>query len=230
MPKKLVALVSLLALLVILSAWTRVPSCGLFTFTGTAVDTGDTKGVDMNLGFGFRPPNCGSNCTCNLVAYVQIVRTISVEDATYLYPSTEKQNRATADGWYVDRNQGKVWGYYGRKNDGTFDLTTLDSGTESKVATLFDKPWRYYDELGQGIRWQAVSAPVCLQSGSACQNKVLGYYFWSWTAGVGTSVSILHEQAWRPLEEQVDAAVVKWNADAPGLGKNVFPAFTKLSP
>jgi hypothetical protein len=28
----------------------------------------------------------------------------------------------------------------------------------------------------------------------------------------------------------VDAAVVKWNADAPGLGKNVFPAFTKLSP
>ena len=216
--------------LLILSSCAPIPRCGDFTFTGDKVDNREVNGVDMNVSFDFNPETCGSNCTCNPVAYIQIVRTVDMESFAYIYPSEEKEDRATANGWYIDRLEGKIWGYYGRNNDGSF-AANLEPGSETEPAILFDGPQRPEEEPWIQIWWQAVSVPACIQAGSGCENKLLGYYFWSWLVdNVGAVSDPVHAVAWKPLENEVDAAVGEWNIQAPGLGKNTFPAFARLAP
>lgn len=205
-----------------------LPACGEFTFTGTIYDTDKSNGVDMNVSFDFDPATCGSDCTCDLVCYIQIVRTVDLEDGTYLYPSTEKQNRATTDGWYIDRIAGKIWGYYGRNDDGSF-AWYLVTGSDTTDAILNDSPRRGESEPWLQIWWQAVSVPVCIDDDSGCLDNLLGYYFWSWVVDdAGTVTGIIDAVAWEPLETAVDDSVTEWNNQAPGLGKNTFPAFTQL--
>jgi len=207
---------------------TRITSCGVFTFTGTKVDTSSSNGLDMNLSFDFNPADCGSGCSCDPVAYIQIVRTVDLETSTYIYPSAEKEDRANANGWYIDRLEGKIWGFYGRNDDGSF-ASTLDTGTENDPAILFDAPNRPEAEPWINIWWQAVSVPVCIQHDSACENKLLGYYFWSWTVSTsGVTSDPIHAIAWEDQDGEVDSAVTEWNTQAPGLGKNTFPAFSRL--
>jgi hypothetical protein len=205
-------------------------ACGTFTFTGTKVDTPETNGLDMSLSFAFTPSACGSSCTCNTVCYVQMVRTVDMETMEYIYPSDEKKNRATGNGWYVDRLEGKIWGYYGRNDDGSF-AGTLTPGSDTTPAILVDSPSRPEVEPWIHIWWQAVSVPVCIQPGSGCVNKLLGYYFWSWLVDASGKVSDpIHARAWEPLQTEFDSAVSAWNTQAPTLGKNTFPAFTRLGP
>lgn len=207
---------------------TRITSCGIFTFTGTKVDTPETNGLDMNLSFDFNPADCGSNCSCDPVAYIQIVRTVSLDDSSFIFPSSEKQDRANANGWYIDRIPGMKWGYYGRNDDGSF-AGNLDPGTENDPAILFDGPNRPEAQPWIHIWWQAVSVPVCIQSGSGCENKLLGYYFWSWMVdSAGVTSDPIHAIAWEDQDGEVDTAVAGWNTQAPGLGKHTFPAFTRL--
>ena len=209
---------------------TPVPRCGTFTFTGTKVDTSTQNGVDMNVSFDFNPDGCSSTCTCDPVCYVQIVRTVDMDTSVYIYPTSEKEDRANANGWYIDRIPDRIWGYYGRNDDGSF-ASTLNPGSETDPTILFDSPRRPEDEPWIDIWWQAVSAPVCIQSGSGCQNNLLGYYFWSWIVEPnGTTSDPIHAVAWENLDDEVDSAVTEWNAQAPGLGKNTFPAFTRLAP
>jgi hypothetical protein len=207
-----------------------VPPCGDFTFTGATVDGATQNGVDMDVSFDFDPAECGSTCTCSLVAYIQIVRTVDLEDFTYIYPSSEKADRATADGWYIDRIANRIWGYYGRNDDGTF-ATTLDPGSDTDPATLFDSPRRGQSEPWLSIWWQAVSVPVCIDNGSTCANRLVGAYFWSWLVDEDGAVpGIINGVAWEPLPDAVDEAVAEWNIQAPTLGKNTFPAFTWMTP
>ena len=216
--------------LLTLSSCASIPKCGDFTFTGDKVDTREVNGVDMNVSFDFNPETCGSNCTCNPVAYIQVVRTVDMESFAYIYPSEEKEDRATANGWYIDRLEGKIWGYYGRNDDGSF-AATLEPGSETEPAILLDGPQRPEEEPWIQIWWQAVSVPACIQAGSGCENELLGYYFWSWLVdNVGAVSDPVHAVAWKPLEDEVDAAVGEWNIQAPGLGKNTFPAFSRLAP
>lgn len=206
----------------------RLGHCGEFTFTGTIEDTTRQNGIDMDLRFGFDPAACGSDCVSDLVCYIQIVRTVDLEDGTYIYPSTEKRDRATDEGWYLDRLAGRIWGYYGRYDDGSF-AATLQTGSNNRDAILYDRPSRPENEPWLEIWWQAVSVPVCIDDDSDCLNNLLGYYFWSWFVGSnGTVTGIIHAIAWEPLETAVDDAVDEWNDQATGLGKNQFPAFTPL--
>jgi len=218
----------LMLVLLAMTGCERLPPCGTFTFTGNIYDTAYSNGIDMDVKFDFDPATCGSDCTCDLVCYIQIVRTVDLEDGTYLYPSTEKQNRATAYGWYIDRVAGKIWGYYGRNDDGSF-ASYLVTGTDQNDAILNDSPRRGESEPWLQIWWMAVSVPVCIDDDSDCLNNLLGYYFWSWVVDdAGTVTGILDAVAWEPLETDVDDAVAEWNSQAPGLGKNTFPAFTQL--
>jgi hypothetical protein len=220
----------LLLVLSALPACTPLRPCGTFSFTGTIADTSSQNGINMNLSFDFDPGVCGSRCSCNPVCYIQIVRTVDMENFTYLYPSSEKQGRATANGWYIDRLEGKKWGYYGRNDDGTF-ASTLDPGSDTAPTVLFDAPMRPELEPWINIWWEAVSVPVCIQDGSGCQNELLGYYFWSWLVNnAGTVTGIIDAIAWEHLDQEVDQAVAQWNVQAPGLGKNTFPAFSRLDP
>ena len=75
----------------------KLPPCGDFTFTGTSYDTAISNGVDMNVRFDFDPAECCSDCNCDTVCYVQIVRVFDLEDGIYLYASSEKADRATDD-------------------------------------------------------------------------------------------------------------------------------------
>jgi len=47
-------------------------------------------------------------------------------------------------------------------------------------------------------------------------------------AGALTDDSIVDSVAWENLQLTMDDAVAAWNAQAPGLGHNLFPAFDKL--
>ena len=184
----------------------------------------------MSLAFDFDPAACGPAAACSLVAYVQIVRTVDMETFTYLYPSSEKQERATDEGWYIDRIANRIWGYYGRNDDGSF-ASNLDPGSDTEDATLFDVPSRPEAEPWLDIWWQAVSVPVCLDDTSAYSNNLLGYYFWSWWVEAdGSIVGIFDWIASEGTHETTIAAVNEWNAQAPGLGKNPFPAFTRAPP
>jgi hypothetical protein len=214
-----------------LSSCRSIPRCGEFTFNGTAEDTAENNGIDMDLSFDFNPDSCGSACTCDPVCYIQIVRTVDMDTFTYIYPSSEKENRATEYGWYIDRIAGRMWGYYGRNDDGSFDARLLNTGSETDPAILYDAPNRPEEEPWIEIWWQAVSVPVCIEAGSGCEDNLLGYYFWSWLVDNAGAVSDpVDAVPWQPLEGQVDAAVGEWNAQAPGLGKNTFPAFSRLAP
>jgi hypothetical protein len=216
--------------LLVLSACDPVPPCGDFTFTGTKVDSPTENGIDMNVSFNFDPSRCGANCAGSVVAYVQMVRTVDLEDFNYIYPSSEKAGRATDDGWYIDRLENRIWGYYGRNNDGSF-ASTLDLGSDSEPAILFDAPRRAESEPWINIWWEAISVPVCLNTGATCANQLTGAYFWSWLVdAAGTVTGIPEGLPDKGMLGRFDAAVAQWNVQAPTLGKNSFPTFAWMTP
>lgn len=202
--------------------------CGTFSFSGAPHDN---RGIDMMLNFDFNPAPCNSNCNCDTVAYVQIVRIIDLDTGNYLSPNSEQTNRIvtgraepTLNGWAVDRLAGRIWGYYGRNNDGSF-ASTLTPGSNTADAILRDTPSGWPDNSW----FDAVSVPVCIQDGSACENQLLGYYYWMFFVGNdGVVTDPLHKIAVEWHRDAFDEAVIEWNNDAPGLGKNSFPAFTRM--
>lgn len=226
--RRLVVMLSILLVWAALSSCTPTSACGSFGFTGSVNDTSTSNGISASVDFDFTPSACGSAATCNLVAFVQIVRTLDLHDATALYPSTEKQDRATADGWYIDRLAGRIWGYYGRNDDGTW-ASTVTTGSNTTTATLRDSPSRPESEPWLGIWWMAVTVPVCLETSSTVLNNLLGYYFWSWVASdAGAVGDPLDAVAWVPQDQSFADAVTEWNLQAPGLGKNPFPTFVNI--
>src|SRR5206468_3706033 len=118
--------------------------CGTFTFTGNSIANG---GINCQVSFAFNTASCGAAaCTCNTIAYVQIVRIIDRDTGNYLQPFSEQANRMVTgnatvafNGWAVDRLAGRIWGYYGRNNDGTF-AGTLTTGSNATAAVLRDTP------------------------------------------------------------------------------------------
>ena len=205
--------------------------CGVFDFHDNGVlDDATTNGWDMDLDFDFTPADCGIECACNLVCFVQIVRSVDQDDGSYIYPSTEKEDRATSSGFYLDRLAGKIWGYYGRNDNGSF-ASTIDVGSETTTANLIDFPKRGEAEPWLDFMWMAITVPVCIENaGSSCNNKLLGFYEWGWIVDDrGTVPATFDWVSPKGFKDDFDDAVDEWNTQAPGLGKNTFPAFTRLS-
>ncbi|MEE9128782.1 MAG: hypothetical protein V3T84_02100 [Phycisphaerales bacterium] len=211
----------------VLAGCPPINPCGVFVYTGSIVDT-SSNGVDMSLSFDFDPAACGRSCSSELIPYVQMVRTWSFEDGTPLYPSAEKEDRATKNGWYIDRVAGRIWGYYGRNDDGSF-APYLTPGTNSTLAVLGDSPRRPDSSPWLNIWWHAVSVTVDIDSASSCEDEFLGYYTWGWFVDSGGTVTNQHDSvAWKSLGRTMFDAVDEWNLQAPGLVKNNFPAFTSM--
>jgi len=202
--------------------------CGTFSFTGAPHSK---RGIDMTLNFDFNPATCGVTCNCNTVAYVQIVRIIDLETGNFLSPNSEQTNRIVTgravtalNGWAVDRLAGRVWGYYGRNNNGTF-AGTLTPGSNTTDAILRDTPSGWPNNSW----FDAVSVPVCIQANATCANQLLGFYYWQFIVdNNGAASDPLNIIAVEWHRDAVDQAVIEWNNDAPGLGKNSFPAFTRM--
>src|SRR2546430_2443122 len=118
--------------------------CGNFAFNGSP---NGNRGIDATVTFNFSPASCKAPAASSTtMAYVQIVRIIDLSNGNYLAPNSDQQNRivtgradATLNGWAVDRLSERIWGYYGRNNDGTF-ASTLTPGNDSTAAVLRDSP------------------------------------------------------------------------------------------
>ncbi len=205
--------------------------CGVFQFNDDGIlDNASVNGWDMSIDFDFNPADCGEECACNKVCFVQMVRSIDQEDGTYLYISSEAEDRATAEGWYIDRVNNRDWGYYGRNDDGTF-ANYLTPGSTTTTANLADFPTRGESEPWIDFIWMAITVPVCIDNPtSACNNQLLGYYEWAWHVdAAGTVPWGINWISPKGFKDDFDDAVAAWNTEAPGLGKNNFPAFTRLS-
>ena len=209
--------------------------CGEFNFLDIHVIDSENiggavyNGWEMTVEFDFNTADCGEDCACNKVAWVQILRAIDQSDGTYLYINEEKEARATTEGWHIDRLQGKEWGYYGRNDNGSF-ATSVTTGSTTTTASLYDRPRRSDSEPYLGFIWMAVTVPVCIDNvGSACNNNLLGYYEWAWITTDASDVAVLHWIGPKGFKDDFDSAVAEWNTDASGLGYNNFPVFTRLS-
>jgi hypothetical protein len=203
--------------------------CGTFTFTGTANSA--IRGANIQVDFAFDPSFCSSICNCNTICYIQCVRIIDLATGNYLAPNTDQQNRivtgnATAafNGWAVDRLSNRIWGYYGRYNNGTF-ATTIITGSNTTTATLFDTPSGWPDNSW----FDAITVPVCIANTSACVNNLLGYYYWLFIVSPGPSVTDPFNEIGRNWHRDAfDLCITEWNNDAPALGKNSFPTLVRM--
>jgi len=224
--KSLTALAALALLMT--SCGPATTPCGTFNFTGSPHTN---RGINVSLDFDFDPAACSAPaCTCNTVAWVQIVRIIDIQTGNYLSPNSDQTNRlvtgqaAHLNGWAVDRISGRDWGYYGRNNNGTF-ASYVTTGSNSTDAVLGDTPSGWPDSSW----FDAVSVPVCIDAAAGCNSELTGFYYWLFTVGTGGTVSDPYDKIaveWH--RDAFDASVTEWNADAPGLGKNSFPAFARM--
>lgn len=204
--------------------------CGTFSFTGSPHAN---RGVTVAVTFDFDPAACSAPATtATTIAYVQIVRIIARDTGAFLAPSSEQQNRivtgqsqSSMNGWAIDRITDRVWGYYGRNNDGSF-AGTITTGSNTTNATLRDVPSGWPDNSW----FDAVSVPDCLVgTASSCQDHMLGYYYWLFIvdgSGVAGAPGDSIARQWH--QDAVDLSVTEWNNDAAGLSKNAFPTLSRM--
>lgn len=208
---------------------TATVPCGQFTFTG-APDGG--SGINLTQSFQFGPAPCATACTTNTIAYVQIMRAHDMDTGEDLQPSAEQSarmitgdSRPAFNGWAVDRIDNRIWGYYGRNNDGAFS-GTLTPGSNASPAVLLDHPsgWPAHSWF------DAIDVPVCIDAGSSCVNKELGFDYWLFFIDPSGVAGAPFEEIARTWHADVaELAIARWNATAPGVGKNTFPAFTRMN-
>jgi hypothetical protein len=169
---------------------------------------------------------------------IQMTWVYDSTDRTNLYAGSGDAGRATADGWNIDRVDGAAYGWYGLENDGaTFYSGWNSPGADGTPNTLYDEPANWPDNTF----FYAVDVAICFKS-RTCANRILGYYFWSWTIdGGGNAAEFIIGPAWKDLDVEFQSAVAAWNKWAPTSGPQndgfgsptlptavVFPAFTDL--
>jgi hypothetical protein len=201
--------------------------CGTVGFSGYPIRD---SGVNITLTFDFDPTACGKSCTCNEVAFVQMIRVIDQDSGAFLAPNGEFRDRLVAgqadpnlNGWAVDRGSGWKWGYYGRRDDGTFIASRVTPGSNTNPATLKDEPKAW----PVNTSFHAVDAPVCIDGDAACNDCLFGFYNWLFFVDSGGDASEpvgFPAPEWTPTAAQL--AVAEWNNDASSLAKHSFPTLT----
>ena len=114
--RKSLAVVAAVTALLVTSCGPATTPCGTFDFTGSPHTS---RGINVSLDFDFNPASCSAPaCTCNTVAWVQIVRIIDLQTGNYLSPNSDQTNRlvtgrsdAWLNGWAVDRISGLTAAY-----------------------------------------------------------------------------------------------------------------------
>jgi hypothetical protein len=198
--------------------------CGTWAFSGTPVSTPTYSYFPLTSAFTFTPKDCGQNCQCSKDVMIQMVAVFDTDPLSrgYVYPNSAQEARATSNGWAIDRVEGEAYGWYGLLNDGsTFYSFWNTPGSNGTANTLSDQPaWN------DTVFFYAVDAAVCFTP--ACQNKILGYYLWSWTISYTATTSsptqeyvgspFIMAPAWQSLATEFQAAISDWNSWAPSSG------------
>lgn len=185
--------------------------CGSWTFSGTP----SGNSFPLTDTFTFTPANCGKTCDCTSDPIIQMTWVYDETSGTNLYASNQPQGgRSTANGWAIDQIDGWAYAYYSLQNNGTFSATYGLPGANGTASTLKDDPSGW----GPNTIFYAVDVPVCYAS-KTCQNKILGYYFWSYIIdSSGTGQKFITAPAWKDLDTEFLSAVAAWNKWAPTSG------------
>ena len=206
---------------------TPTQPCGTFSFNSSP---GACSQDNVNVVFNFNPATCGAACTCNTIAYIQVVRVIDRQTGEFIAPNSDQFDRivtgqadATQNGWAVDRLSGRVWGYYGRDNGGGFSGIT--PGSNTAPATLFDGPGGFGCD---NIWFDFVTVPVCIDASATCNNSLVGYWYWFFILNTSGNGPPFTEIGVDWMQDAFDKSVIEWNNDAAGLGKNAFPSMTRM--
>lgn len=207
--KFLVTVVSLVCLLFI--GCTTTNECGTWTFSGTP----SGNSFPLTDTFTFNPASCGKSCDCKQDPIIQMTWVYNADDHTNLYASNQPQGtRSTANGWSIDQIDGWAYAYYSLQNDGTFSAIYGLPGSNGTPSTLKDTPGGW----PANTFFYAVDAPVCYSS-DTCQNRILGYYFWSYILDSNDKgQKFITDVAWKDLDAEFLNAVSAWNAWAPTSG------------
>jgi hypothetical protein len=177
-------------------------------------------GARCTVTFSFSPAACqAAACTCNQVAYLQIIRARDVDRNEYIQPFEQQELRMilgeTApqlNGWALDRSANQNWGYFGGINGDPlkFRKAKMDAGTNAspvKPAVMKDRPERWKDN----VQFEAVSVPVCVDETGACSSKLLGFQHWSFEVHGGSGTNPVDRPATEWEREAVMKAIDKWN-------------------
>jgi len=192
------------------AACTPTTECGKWTFTGTP----SGNSFPMSDTFTFNPADCGKSCDVKQDPIIQMVWVYDETAHTNLYASNQPQgSRSDANGWAIDQINGWAYAYYSLQNNGTFSATYGLPGANGTASTLNDDPSGW----GPNVYFYAVDVPVCYSG--ACNNKILGYYFWSYFLDdQDQGRQFITAPAWKDLDQEFQHAVAAWNAWAPTSG------------
>jgi hypothetical protein len=185
--------------------------CGSWTFSGTP--TGNS--FPLTDTFTFDPTTCGKKCECSQDPIIQMTWVYDETDHMNIYASDQPQGtRSDANGWAVDQLNGWAYAYYSLQNNGTFASVYGLPGSNGKPSRLNDEPGGW----GPNTYFYAVDVAVCYSS-ETCKNKILGYYFWSYTLdSTDTGQKFIIGPAWKDLDTEFQNVVAAWNAWAPTSG------------
>jgi hypothetical protein len=209
------------ALVCWLSGCTPTLNCGTWAFNVTVQSNPDA--FPLSSAFTFTPATCGQSCSVDSDAMIQITWVYDTVSRTNIYASgVGDEARHDANGWNIDRVDGEAYGWYGLTNDGsTFYSGWNTPGANNTANTLFDRPGGWPNNTW----FYAVDAAVCFRS-STCQNKILGYYFWSWTIdNNGNAAQFITAPAWENLNVEFQSALASWNTWAPTSGTEAGVGF-----
>jgi hypothetical protein len=185
--------------------------CGTWVFTGTP----SGNAFPMSDTFTFTPANCGKNCDCSQDPIIQMTWVYDATNHMNLYASNQPQGtRSDPNGWAIDQINGWAYAYYSLQNNGTFSSGYGLPGANGTASTLNDTPSGW----GANTYFYAVDVPVCYSS-KTCQNKILGYYFWSYILdSTDTGQKFITAPAWKDLDAIFQNVVAAWNAWVPTSG------------
>jgi hypothetical protein len=122
------------------------------------------------------------------------------------------------NGWAIDRVDDQVWAFYGRNNDGSFDdlahdptrgsLWHIQIGSNTTNAVIRDA---IHDERAK-YRVEVVTVPVCIDPNSSCNQKILGYFGYSFIRTENADfINPATAFTYKWMVDAFDLAVAEWN-------------------
>ncbi len=162
----------------ILSACKHTLECGTWAFSGDVQGTGTGSAFPISSAFTFNPANCGSKCDISTDCIIQMVAVYNSVDRDYQYPNSGQEQRASPNGWSIVQLDGWAYGYYGAKSTMVQRSTMF---TTLPGATVIRQHYTTSPAAGEitpiFIRWMQRFLSIL----KSYNNRILGYYFWSWT-------------------------------------------------
>jgi hypothetical protein len=180
---------------------------GDWDFTQTNTNAAGAGGrYDSEAKVVFHPKN---KCDCDEIAYVQNTRTTDTTTGAYYEPRSNFENRATKNGWTIDRIDQRKYGWYGYNNDGT-PAGNVSPGNTNTDATLLDDP----GDSAVNQRWEFETCAICKKGKDS--GTAYGCITWGFTVDKDGNLTSLKSGFGGGPSKDFNSAVDSWNNQAKG--------------